>query len=84
MTIKPLGGKVQIEFEKPSVGGLDLSAKETAQEVGKVIAIGENVKNLKVGDRIMYKGWGVDVITYNDEKYYFIDSTSEGVCAIIE
>lgn len=83
MQIKPYKNKIQIKIQEPKVGNLDLSSKKTATEVGEVIAIGENVKDIKVGDIVMFKSWGVDIITYQDEQYYFISCDAECICAII-
>ena len=93
--ITPLGKKIQLKIEQPTAGGLDLSAKETAIEVGEIIGLaGErsvNLQNLwigktelKIGDKIFFKAWALDIITYEGEKYYFIDSDSNAICAIIK
>jgi len=81
--ITPLVGKIQLKIEQPKVGNLDLSAKESAVEVGEVLAVGEGINNVKVGDKVMIKAWAIDILSYEGEKFYFIDSDSRGLCAII-
>lgn len=85
MKIIPLGEKIQIKVAEPTAGGLDLSSKKTATEVGEIVAVGEGVGyGLKVGDKILFKAWMADVINYEGENYYFLDSFGEGLCAIIK
>jgi co-chaperonin GroES (HSP10) len=84
MTIIPLNSKIQIQIEQPTAGGLDLSSKASAVECGTVIAIGEEVTNVKVGDKLFIKAWQIDIINHNKETYYFTDSKGEGLCAIIK
>lgn len=82
--MQPIGNKIQIAIDKPTAGSLDLSSKATAVECGTVVALGKNVSNeLKVGDKIAFKAWAVDILTIDSETYYFIDSDSKGLCAII-
>lgn len=83
MTITPFTGKVYLSIEKPTAGGLDLSSKPTAVEHGEVIAIGEGVSSLHVGDKVFVKAWGLDLITYAGETYYFVDMDSKAICAVI-
>jgi co-chaperonin GroES (HSP10) len=84
MTIQPVNFKVQLKIDKPTAGVLDLTSKETATEFGEVIAIGDEVSSVMIGDKIFFKAWALDVIAYQGENYFFIDSNSEGICAIIK
>jgi len=84
MKIIPLANKIQLKIEKPTAGGLDLSSKATATEVAEVMAIGEDVVKIKVGDVIMFKSWSTDIITYEGKIYYFITDNSDGICAVIK
>lgn len=82
----PLLNKIQISIDKPTAGSLDLSSKATAIECGEVVAIGRLVNpelEIAIGDKILFKAWAVDIITHEGETYYFIDSDSKGLCAII-
>lgn len=84
MKIKPVKNKVYLKLETPSVGGLDISSRPTSMEVAEILEIGEYVKDFKKGDKIMVKSWAIDIIEYQDQKYYFIDVDSKGICAIIK
>lgn len=87
MTIKPINNKLQIKVDEPKVGELDLSSKPSAVEVGTIIGLSFNaeINNIyKIGDKIFFKAWAIDIIDYNGEKFYFIDENSEGICAIIK
>ena len=86
MTILPVGKKLQLEIEQPTAGGLDLSSKNTVVECGTIKAVPAPtlVGDYCVGQKIFFKAWALDVITYNKETYYFIDSDSNGICAIVK
>lgn len=87
MKIKPQPNIVQIKIDEAKAGALNVSSKHTAVEYGEVIAVGDYLKaselNPKLGDKIFFKSWAVDIITYNDKDYYFIDITSNGILAIV-
>jgi co-chaperonin GroES (HSP10) len=46
-------------------------------EYGEVIAVGDKVEEVKVGDVIGYTIWGVNRLVIDDEKYYFIPETDD-------
>lgn len=46
-------------------------------EYGEVIAVGDKVEEVKVGDVIGYTIWGVNRLVIDDEKHYFIPETDE-------
>lgn len=81
--MKPVNKKLAIEIEKPTAGSLDLSSKQTATEYGTITAIGDEVTKFKVGQKIMFKAWAIDVISYEGVNYNFITEDSEAICAII-
>jgi len=87
MIILPVNKKIQLKIEQPTAGGLDLSSKETAIEVAEIVAIPSDAKiigGVCIGDKIMVKAWAIDIINYNGEKFYFVDSDSSGICAVIK
>lgn len=84
MKIIPTNNKLQIKIDQPTVGSLDLSSKPTAVEYGIVVGIGEGVSGFKIGDKIFFKAWALDVITYEKEAYYFLDALSDGICAYVK
>lgn len=83
MKIIALENKLQVEIKKPKVGALDMSNKETAEESGTIISIGEDVKRFKVGQKILFKAWCLDVISFEGNNYYFLDSDSRGICGMV-
>lgn len=85
MKIKTIGNKIRIEVGEPSVGGLDTSSMPTAVECGEVLEVGPNVAiDLKKGDKVLYKSWGVDIVNYEGKRYHFIDLDTKAVCALIK
>lgn len=83
MKIKPFGSKIQIKVDESKAGSLYLESMPTAIECGEAIAIGPDVEGVKVGDKLFYKSWAVDIVTHEGVRYFFIDLTTNGVCAII-
>lgn len=74
--IQPLADFVvaqQEEAESKTASGLYLpeGAKEKPK-IAKVLAVGKEVKDLKVGDRIIYGGYGNEDIKYDGKAYIFI------------
>ncbi len=70
MNIHPIGRRVY--FEPEISKSFLVSDDEKRKEKGKVIAVGKDVQEVKVGDLIIYAPWAVD--KYQDETgvYYFI------------
>jgi len=64
---------VYLEIEDAKLGNLDSSSVKTGQEWGLITALGPDVKDktLKVGMKVMCKGWGMDSILYDGETYLF-------------
>ena len=81
--IKPLGDRIQLKIDEPSVGVLQIEGVPTAIECGEVIALGDLVIDIKKGDKVFFKSWAVDIITYEGKRYYFISQSSKGICALI-
>lgn len=85
MKIVTLGSRIQLKVDEPKIGVLMTESMPTAIECAEVIGIGEKVTlPLKKGDKIIYKSWSVDICSIENKKYYFIDETTKGICAIIE
>lgn len=86
MKIRTIGNKIRIDIEEPSVGGLDTSSMPTAVECGTVVDVGGGVEAgmFAPGNRVFYKSWGVDIVTYEGKKYYFIDLDTKALCAIVK
>lgn len=74
--IKPLGDRVvavREEAQTKTASGLYLpdNAKEKPV-VAKVEAVGKDVKNVKPGDRILYKEYSTTDIKLNDIEYLIV------------
>jgi co-chaperonin GroES (HSP10) len=70
MEIKPFGNQILIEpIEKEQVL---VQQKATLCEYGKVLAIGDDVQNVKVGDVIAFLVWGVNFLEIDDKIYHFV------------
>lgn len=84
MKIETLGTRIQLKIDEPKAGVLDTGSLNVAKETGEVIGLGKDVTlPLKIGDRVMFKAWSCDILSENGVKYYFIDQTTQGICAII-
>lgn len=85
MKIVTLGKRIRLKIDEPKAGALDTSAMSVAKETGTVMGLGDDVTlPLKVGDRIQFKSWAVDIITDGTDKYYYISQDSDGICAKIQ
>ena len=82
--IKPLPGIIQIELEEAKAGALDTSSRSSAVEYGKVIAVGDDIKDLKKGDNVFVKSWAIDKITHQNKSYWFISISTNGILAIVK
>ena len=80
-SIQPLGDRVLVDpvhVDEKSPSGIiipDTANKEKPKQ-GKVIAIGklEDVKDIKVGDTVLFSDYGYDEVKVGDKEYYIIQS----------
>jgi len=84
MKIKPLDNIVYFKPAAVKAGILDTSSVPTAVEYAEVIAVGNNVKNIKEGDKIFVKSWAPDSVTYSKETYRFVNIESNAILAVVE
>lgn len=89
MNIKPLGKRLLLkaaEVEEKTRGGLILpgTVSKEANNIGEVIALGtgDELENLKVGDKVIFEKYGNTEIKDNDEVYLIVDF--ERVLAVID
>lgn len=88
MTIKPLKNQVHVEIELKEVVNIDPVTMESKgqtviSEVATVVSTGEDVSNIKAGDKVAFKGYALNEVHVNQEtKIYFLDV--ENVLAIVE
>jgi len=69
MTIKPFGKRIHI---KPEAYKSAFIGEVALVEKGEVLAIGDAVEKIKVGDTVLFTVFGVDKIKLEDQDYYFI------------
>lgn len=82
MKIKPFGNQILVKpFEKQQVL---ISDDGTLNEYGEVVAIGDEVKKIKEGDKIGFSVFGIEKLIIEEEKYYFIRESAEFLLAVIE
>jgi chaperonin GroES len=84
-TIKPLADRVLIEplkAEETTASGLVIpaSAQNTPQEA-MVIAVGPEVTDVAIGDRVVYSLYGGTKLDYDGKSYIVIDFT-DLVCVV--
>jgi hypothetical protein len=80
--MKPLSNKIQLEIKEVSFG---VVRSEAIEEHAKIIAVAPDCApewKKRIGKTLYFKAWAVDVVTEGENKYYFISSWSEGICAI--
>lgn len=74
--IKPFDKKIYIKINRATktTSGVALPEnKDFVDEVAEVLAVGEQVKKVKKGDKVLFKYWALDTIIIEDEKHDFID-----------
>jgi co-chaperonin GroES (HSP10) len=70
MLIKPFGSNILIKPTEQKQ--ILVNLVKSMEEYGIVLAIGDEVKKIKVGDNIVYSIWGMKSPTIENEKYYII------------
>lgn len=84
MKIKPLSKIVYIKSEEAHAGILDTSSRDSAVEYAEVLDVGKDCGDIKKGDFIFYKSWGVDSIHHNDKRYNFINVDTGAILAVVK
>lgn len=90
MNIKPIGERVllkTIKAEEKTAGGIiiSLNSSKENENRGEVIALGQGdkLKEIKIGDKLIYtKFGGTEITGDNDEKYVIVNA--EDILAIVE
>jgi co-chaperonin GroES (HSP10) len=81
MEIKPFGKNILVKpIEKKQIL---VSSQPSLCEYGTVIAIGDEVTKIKVGDTIGYTVWGVNSLEIENEKHYFIPESGEFILGVL-
>lgn len=79
--ITPFGNQILI---KPQEDDSIVKEFEKLQDYGDVIAIGEDVKKIKVGDKIGFITWGVNDLEIDGQKYYFVPEDPKFILGTIK
>lgn len=74
--IQPLADYVAAQAEEAAsktAGGIYLpNAAKEKPKTSKVVAVGKDVKNVKVGDRIIYGGYSTETVKVGSVEYQLI------------
>lgn len=82
--IQPLGKKLLIDIPESTAGGLVIHQGAQIQEQGTILAIGPDVTiDVKIGDTIHFKAWGIDVLTIDGNKFYYLDTDVSALCGLV-
>lgn len=85
VALKPLAGgivAVREEVQNKTASGLYLpDAAKEKPVVAKVVAVGKDVKEVKVGDKVVYKEYSVTELKVDGEEYLIIKE--EDVLAVL-
>ena len=83
--LKPLSNNLLIlGEEKQSASGIIIpdTARKDRPSVGKIVAVGPKVKDVKIGDKVLIKTYMTDELSVDDKKYLICQE--DGVIAIVE
>lgn len=82
MIIKPFGNRIlvkPVEKQQVLVGDDGI-----LNEYGEVIAIGDLVQKIQIGQKVGFSVFGVEKLVIDEQKFYFIQENDEFLLAIIE
>ena len=87
MKIRPLGERVlikQTKQEETTKSGIVLpdSASKEKPIIGEVTAIGEAIKEIKIGDKVIYEKYAGTEVKDNDDVYLLLEV--KNVLAVVE
>ena len=87
MKIRPLGERVlikQTKQEETTKSGIVLpdTASKEKPIIGEVTAIGEAIKEIKIGDKVIYEKYAGTEVKDNEEVYLLLEE--KNVLAIVE
>jgi co-chaperonin GroES (HSP10) len=80
MKIKPFGNQILIEpINKKQIIGVP-----TLCEYGTVVAIGDDVQVIKVGEVVGFIKWGINELDIDGKKYLFVQENAANILGTIE
>jgi len=77
MTIQPLFDQILIKPVEDT--GILHGDNVLICEYGEIVALGEEVTNVKVGDTLAFVKWGTNDVEINGTKHYFIKNEGQFV-----
>lgn len=81
MNIKPFGNNILIKPVEEKT--LIIAEKRTLCEYGEVLAVGDEVKHIKVGDKVGFVVWGLNQLVIGGETHYFVSENSDFILGTI-
>lgn len=82
MTIKPFGRRIHVQPKKQST--VIQTSEQNLIERGVVLAVGDDVKKIKVGDTVEFTSFGVDHTDIDGVRNYFLLEDDAFILATIE
>lgn len=84
--LKLKGDWILIEPEEVRIGKFDTESIKAGKENGIIKGIGPDVKDktLKVGEKVLYASWAIQVTNYENKTYIFISESRNGIMAGVE
>lgn len=80
--IKPFGKNILIEpEERKTVLAMD---QGSLCEYGRIVAIGNDVQTLRVGETVGFLVWGISKLEIDEKTYYFLPESSDFILGTIE
>jgi len=80
MIIKPFGNQILIEpIQKKQIIGVPALC-----EYGTVVAIGDDVQKIKVGEVVGFIKWGINELDVDGKKYLFVQETPANILGTLE
>ena len=70
MKIKPFGNQILIAPVKDTIALITPDA--VLLNYGKVLDVGKDVKEIKIGDKICFTIWGLNHVEIGEEKHYLV------------
>ncbi len=82
MNLKPFGKNILIEPQARNT--ILVSDQGSLCEYGIVVAIGESVEKVKVGDKLGFVVWGIQKLEVDEKTYYFLPENEDFILGFIE
>jgi co-chaperonin GroES (HSP10) len=79
--ITPFGTNILV---KPTEQVTVLTTGPSLCEYGEVLAVGDKVQNVKVGQKIGFVIWGINSLEIEGVKHYFVNESSDFILGIID